>query len=1129
MKAGTAWSIRGVDDTTREAALEAARRSGLSVAEWLRTVLSDDGTAFAYDSARMEADRTGDGIARLDRRLSEIERSSRDSYESLAEQIRRSRGAHDAPARATSVSEMVAALARELENPDERARALVEGSGAWRRDRDPSPEPDYAAKIQDLERQIADMGERFDQPQRRGRSTENLADVSARLNAMLARKPPAQGASAGAIDTALKGLEDRIDAARARLGPGSTSGAGVGRSMPMAARRPADFGPCPAARIHPTSTTRYPNPTDGSVKADPTAAVIDEIAERQRVLDKRSGPEVGRVGEAVLSTAIAELRGDISALAKLIGETARTEAEDEGAYFQLARRIDLLAAEAPLERNQLETIRAELHSMLEMLTQTTHQDRTRLDALGEEVSALIRAVQGQDESGPLVRLEQQLAELTQSVEANLSSLASADPAPVLGRLESRIEAIADRLDEAIAHASTPAAMDELKAEIAAVRHDVGAGARSDIANLEGQMRDLASRVDEAASLDTDPRALDELEAQISQISGDLEHSRIGGETLDRLEDNLAAMQSHLAENEQHSLEAARAAAFDAVREVSPTTGDDGQRQLVDDLKLDLEKLKHAAGDTGQMDGAELNSVNETVSQVLGRLTRLEAQTREVAEGAPEPSVPRATLPGAVGEALPADERGDALVASSDEVSGSQGENEDGDPQSQDPRQRRADFIAAARRAAQAAAAETQSAAKVGTSGEAARPDGPFKRIRRAIDGRKRTLLLAAAAIVIAIGAMQIYGDAGSLSGDNLITETGAAEGASKFQSVAAGSAVTPIPGSTDSALIAPVPDPNHDGTFAVPLSAGNRFIKQPPDEAARSRSGAPPAEQVGAGTNQPDPAIGSADLVVAAQSGDVAAAFEIATRYADGLRVEQDMKLARFWYGPAARGGVAVAQYHLGSFYERGLGGPKDLTKAADWYQRAADQGNINAMHNLAVLMSEGGERGPNHAKALQWFTAAANYGVADSQYNLGVIYARAAGPDQDLIESYKWFAVAAATGDGDAAKRRDEVAELLGQQDLGRARARFQAWAKKPALAEANTVTSSWSQTTSISAADRQALVGKIQILLADRGFDPGPSDGLVGPRTRQAVLAFQRQNGIATTGRIDRNLIAALSAGSY
>ncbi|MBF0335281.1 MAG: peptidoglycan-binding protein [Alphaproteobacteria bacterium] len=51
------------------------------------------------------------------------------------------------------------------------------------------------------------------------------------------------------------------------------------------------------------------------------------------------------------------------------------------------------------------------------------------------------------------------------------------------------------------------------------------------------------------------------------------------------------------------------------------------------------------------------------------------------------------------------------------------------------------------------------------------------------------------------------------------------------------------------------------------------------------------------------------------------------------------------------------------------------------------------------------------------------------------------------------------------------------------------------------------------------------LQRALAWAGFDPGPPDGLDGPRTRQAVRAWQRDQGLAPTGRLSGRETAELT----
>ena len=51
-----------------------------------------------------------------------------------------------------------------------------------------------------------------------------------------------------------------------------------------------------------------------------------------------------------------------------------------------------------------------------------------------------------------------------------------------------------------------------------------------------------------------------------------------------------------------------------------------------------------------------------------------------------------------------------------------------------------------------------------------------------------------------------------------------------------------------------------------------------------------------------------------------------------------------------------------------------------------------------------------------------------------------------------------------------------------------------------------------------------RIQMALADSGFDPGPADGEFGPRTRRAIEAWQQANGHAPTGELTSGQVGAL-----
>ncbi|SDE93610.1 peptidoglycan-binding domain-containing protein [Limimaricola pyoseonensis] len=49
---------------------------------------------------------------------------------------------------------------------------------------------------------------------------------------------------------------------------------------------------------------------------------------------------------------------------------------------------------------------------------------------------------------------------------------------------------------------------------------------------------------------------------------------------------------------------------------------------------------------------------------------------------------------------------------------------------------------------------------------------------------------------------------------------------------------------------------------------------------------------------------------------------------------------------------------------------------------------------------------------------------------------------------------------------------------------------------------------------------VARAQLLLDHLGYDPGDIDGREGPRLAAAIAAYQRDHGMAVTGRLDRAL---------
>ncbi len=337
------------------------------------------------------------------------------------------------------------------------------------------------------------------------------------------------------------------------------------------------------------------------------------------------------------------------------------------------------------------------------------------------------------------------------------------------------------------------------------------------------------------------------------------------------------------------------------------------------------------------------------------------------------------------------------------------------------------------------------------------------------------------------------------------------------------------------------------------------------------------------------PAIaGPLVLRLAAAKGEAPAQFEIGQRYADPKAKHRDLKEAALWFERSAKQGYAVAQYRLGALYERGQGVARDQEVARDWYDRAAQQGNVKAMHNLAVIISGPEAGAPNYQMAAAWFSKAAEFGLADSQFNLAVLNENGLGVAQDQAEAYRWYGLAAKAGDAEASRRRDAMRTQMLPATVSDIDAVIMAWQPKardraanegartqgnlslrtgtellgtaqPGIAVAtlaNAPATGSSKNTArlnpvqvkvlglkpVKAAKAKASAANaasaviapeptadqvllVQQMLARLGYDPGGEDGVLTPKTRQAIRTFETRSGLPATGQLGADLVRRLS----
>jgi peptidoglycan hydrolase-like protein with peptidoglycan-binding domain len=60
------------------------------------------------------------------------------------------------------------------------------------------------------------------------------------------------------------------------------------------------------------------------------------------------------------------------------------------------------------------------------------------------------------------------------------------------------------------------------------------------------------------------------------------------------------------------------------------------------------------------------------------------------------------------------------------------------------------------------------------------------------------------------------------------------------------------------------------------------------------------------------------------------------------------------------------------------------------------------------------------------------------------------------------------------------------------------------------------------------RATVTDLQSRLQDLGYDPGPADGQLGPKTRAAIRAYQKDSGLKADGMVTASLVKRIKTES-
>jgi localization factor PodJL len=1031
MRFGLPWRVEGIRYEARETAEAAARRAGMSLNEWLDTVIRQQGAQLhtaAHNDDRHDPD---DDFARVRLRLDDLTRRIEDVARTGPAAYAPKRNRYDTDQAANSVERL-----------EQRIRELAQ-QGAQS-----PPALDRATDELTSHRPVPSSGEMPPRtpgaPFRLDGLEEQLRHITEQIETL---KRPA--------------LEEAIRTLRAELGD-------IARALNEALPRHA----------------------------------IETLEMQIQVLAQRiaEGREAGVDGGALIGieNGLAEIRDtlrDLMPAENLVGYNEAIKA--------LTQKIDLIVTERnPATMQQLER---SLNTLREMSAHVASND-------------------------------------------------------TVSRLSTQVQTLAEKIDRLAVGPRSEVKLDNLAIRIDALTRALANHAQVEIAvppRLEAFIQTLSEKIEHLQKSDAGNIAADHLENRIVKLMERIDASDSRLDKLDAIERGLADLLVHIEElraNRKSTAIRAEGPGIDSLTQDIVYTRkslDAVHRRLGDlfDRLAIIEQGIHAAqadkpatlkSETAQGDNFQFASATHLVSAGLPIAAESPIETSIVPE-TPAPSNSRlpdaAPLP--IPAALPVSNRIETAARVAIELPPDQPlEPGSGPPRRAPPSLRiaaseaalggarlaagasasKASFIAAARRAAQAAGQEQGS--RISRAGMRNAPDDAAPPMRSRVATRVKSALLAASIVAIIAGSFQLLGNifdfsvfdttenkiAASIDSDGADTEEGdsatvAAIPNDEPASTSAADAAKPAaPRSADvtAGLLSPQSLPSL--APAPPVGIQPAPLRPAPSLLAPALSvpgpvaTAPGGDVTGSVTHAPakqaappqplasdrlPPNIGSPRLRNAALGGDAGAAYEVAMRFVEGRGVPANLEEGARWFERAASKGLTPAQFRYASMLEKGQGVKKDLTAAQKLYIAAASKGHAKAMHNLAVLYAEGAEGKPDYASAAQWFRKAAEHGVADSQYNFGVLAARGLGTERNIAESYKWFALAAAQGDKEAARKRDDVAAHLDAQTLASVQQAVKNFTPAPQPAEAIQITAppgGWDRVTQ-PAQEKQRAAGPVSI----------------------------------------------------
>jgi len=403
VSAAAPWSVKGIDPKAREIAKDLARRSGMTLGEWLNSMIIEDGDAddgYTPLPRRAHAADTFERRGRS-RRLDDAYGSGGEAWQRLEASIDAIAARLEAAERRSTVAiqgvdQAVSGVVRRLENHDQEGRA-------WGRRID-----DISEELREGHRRLR----KFEQ-ETGPRTTEAFGKVEAGLGALAGRLYDIEERQRSGVNE----LRQRMDAVEKVAGPGAGSDllSQVGARLDQAQART----------------------TEALRGLERSFATLDQ---RMRAAETRMEPEGAR---------------EAARFEKLAETLAR---QMDANRAEMMRRLDTAESE-----NRMERIERAVAALGDQLKASESRSAQAVEAMGREVLRIAENLNGRVgriESDGEVRVERLGEALSRRIDGDMNRLAqgldqrltAADDrhALALEKLGGEITRISDRLSERIA-------------------------------------------------------------------------------------------------------------------------------------------------------------------------------------------------------------------------------------------------------------------------------------------------------------------------------------------------------------------------------------------------------------------------------------------------------------------------------------------------------------------------------------------------------------------------------------------------------------------------------------------------------------------------------------------------------